>query len=244
MDEDEIRAKVLSLGPWRHDIDLGPFSTFDVGKSVGPFAKLGHPEPRYQFGRLFMPDPPASVLDVGCNAGGVSFRAEADGYGPVMGVDSGVDPGLRVPNPDLFDDDTSETRGFWSTSPGPLKQAEFCKEVRDSDARFFEFDAVNDDVSEMFAADLVLAYGILYHVHKAVEDRDRRAVEEAFLDDLFEMAHRRVLIETAIETDSGYSYDWVAEYLDDQGHQVQMVAGPGMDVPGGVRHFIAADVVR
>lgn len=78
--ESTLRDRVVELSPWRHDIDLGEFSTFEVGETVGPGAEYGHPEPRWQHIKTYLPSEPGAVVDLGCNAGGIAFRLERAGW--------------------------------------------------------------------------------------------------------------------------------------------------------------------
>lgn len=236
MDHPTVTA-VRAMEPWRHDVDLGPFSTFEVAESTGPYADIGHPKSRYRFARMFLPPPPVTVLDVGCNAGGIAFRLERDGY-DVTGVDSGVDPGLNEPNPALFEEGDAE--GLWQRDAGPIEQARYCKRVLDSDVTFVRRDAFDylgdvDEIDHEGASwDVVVAFGILYHVHEGREGSvPRTAWAKRFLDLLMQSADQRVLIETSFE-----GYEWVGEYLHDEGHLVLASVHPKV-APPGVRHFLA-----
>lgn len=78
--ETELRERVAELGPWRHDVDLGPFTTFEVAETVGPSAKHGHPGPRWEYVRQYLPAEPGTAADLGCSAGGIAFRLERAGW--------------------------------------------------------------------------------------------------------------------------------------------------------------------
>lgn len=145
---DALADLVELLGPWRHDIDLGPFSTFDVAEAKGPYHELGHPEPRWAAVREYLPDDGETAVDLGCSAGGISFLLEAEGWA-VTGVDASDDE---------------------------LAQATLCKFVRDSTVEFVQAD-VRDYLADA-APDLVVACGILYHMGSDLGDRNTPAEQD------------------------------------------------------------------
>jgi tRNA (mo5U34)-methyltransferase len=81
---DEIRARVQTLGPWFHNLDLG-------GVKTAPEHFLGdYPAVKWKnFAHAVPADlRGASVLDVGCNAGFYSIEMKRRGAGRVVGIDS------------------------------------------------------------------------------------------------------------------------------------------------------------
>lgn len=82
---DELRARVVELGPWFQNIDLGQ------GVHTAPDHFLGD-YPAFKFARFAQVLPRdlagASVLDIGCNAGFYSIEMKKRGAGRVLGVDS------------------------------------------------------------------------------------------------------------------------------------------------------------
>ena len=75
MNADEIRAGVLALEPWFHQIDLGQgILTKSRPAATEP---TNHPAGTWQIIKRFLPDDleGRSVLDVGCNAGFYAIEA-------------------------------------------------------------------------------------------------------------------------------------------------------------------------
>jgi len=166
----ELRNKVEELGPWRHDIDLGPFSTFDVAQATSSRKRnMRHPILRWRYIKQFLPVKPTTVLDIGCNAGGISFKLEEKGWN-VVGIENGQD--FKISN--------------------PLEQAVFCKEVLDSEVEFIEADAI-DYLPEEF--DVIVALGVLYHITD-VPERDDEDWEKKFVDLCVESAKKGIIFET------------------------------------------------
>lgn len=167
---DDLRTRVQELEPWRHDIDLGPFSTFEVAESTGPYDHLGHPQPRGEYVLDYLPDELTDILVLGCNAGGIAFMLEDAGW-DVVGVDMGVDGPTE-----------------------PLEQARFSAEVRESDITIVEADAT-EYIEGGVEQDVVVACGLLYHIESDLGNRNTPA-EQSFVDDLLDSGAERVLIET------------------------------------------------
>jgi len=167
----DLKRKIKKLGPWRHDIDLGSFSTFDVAESVGPHSNIGHPEPRWEYIKQFLPEEKGKALDVGCNAGGVSFRLEKEGW-DVTGID-------------CFQDFELKTH--------PLRQAKLCKQVLDSEVKFIDANVLEYLPKKKF--DLMVALGVLYHMADSNEG-DKRELEEKFVDVMVDSEPTRIIIET------------------------------------------------
>ena len=140
MDANEIRRRAAELGPWYQNIDLGRgVTTKDLDGSTEIFPGEDIPSPLW---RLIVPDlgdiTGHSVLDIGCNAGFMSFEAKRLGAARVLGVDSNL----------------GATRSF-------LDQAEFCREILGLDVEFREI-SFFDMPPERFQT--ILFCGVLYHL--------------------------------------------------------------------------------
>jgi tRNA (mo5U34)-methyltransferase len=88
MNANEIRAGVLALEPWFHQIDLGQgILTKSRPAATEP---TNHPAATWQIIKRFLPDDLSgrSVLDVGCNAGFYAIEAKRRNAGRVVGIDS------------------------------------------------------------------------------------------------------------------------------------------------------------
>jgi len=170
MKVEELKSKVKELEPWRHDIDLGPFSTFDVASATSPHKRnMRHPILRWRYIKQFLPVKPTTVLDIGCNAGGISFKLEEKGW-DVVGIENGQD--FKVSN--------------------PLEQAEFCKKVLGSEVEFIKADAL-DYLPKEF--DVIVGLGVLYHITD-VPERDDGDWEKKFVDLCVESAEKGIIFET------------------------------------------------
>lgn len=156
---ERIRDCVRELEPWRHNIDLGEFTTFEVAESVGPFSSINHPQPRAEEIIKHIPVGEYSLLDIGCNAGGISFMIEEErpDYS-IDGVDAYLDKELTV---------------------NPLIQAFLCKYIRDSDVNFIEYDAL-EYLNLGVEYNIIIASGILYHI-RSNGDRNTE-MEKKFVD--------------------------------------------------------------
>jgi tRNA (mo5U34)-methyltransferase len=80
---DEIRARIQSLGPWFHNIELG-------GIATAPEHFLGdYPQNKWrQFSHALPADLcGASVLDIGCNGGFYAIEMKRRGAKRVLGID-------------------------------------------------------------------------------------------------------------------------------------------------------------
>jgi tRNA (mo5U34)-methyltransferase len=97
MDDEALRAEIVRLGPWHHDVEVAP--GVRTGEPPPPGveypAELGRPEvfaPEIHFdwliGNLFEQGfAGRSFLDCGCNGGGYLYSAKKHGAGRVMGFD-------------------------------------------------------------------------------------------------------------------------------------------------------------
>jgi tRNA (mo5U34)-methyltransferase len=80
---EEIQARIESLGPWVHNIEL-------AGVATAPTHFLGdYPQVKWrQFSHALAPDlSGASVLDIGCNAGFYALEMKRRGARRVLGID-------------------------------------------------------------------------------------------------------------------------------------------------------------
>lgn len=149
MDASEIRRRVAELGPWYQNIDLGEgMTTKDLGGDADIFAEHDIPGPLW---RLIAPElgdlTGHNVLDIGCNAGYMSFEAKRLGAARVLGVDSNL----------------GATTSF-------LDQAEFCREILGLDVEFREISFL-DLSPEPFHT--ILFCGVLYHLENWATGLDK-----------------------------------------------------------------------
>jgi len=149
MDEDEIRRRVEELSPWYQNIELGRgITTKNLEGTTDIFAGYDIPGPLW---RVIVGDlgdlSGQSVLDIGCNAGYMSFEAKRLGAARVLGVDSNL----------------GATTSF-------LDQASFCREVLGLDVEFRE-GSFFDLAPEPF--DTVLFCGVLYHLENWASGLDK-----------------------------------------------------------------------
>jgi tRNA (mo5U34)-methyltransferase len=82
--KDEIRARVVELGDWFHNLDL-------EGVKTAPNHFLGdYPHVKFEGFAHALPDDLSgkSVLDIGCNAGFYAFEMKRRGAERVLGIDS------------------------------------------------------------------------------------------------------------------------------------------------------------
>jgi len=83
LSRDEIRARIESLGPWFHNIELG-------GVATAPTHFLGdYPQVKWRQFSHALPDDlsGASVLDIGCNGGFYAIEMKRRGAARVLGID-------------------------------------------------------------------------------------------------------------------------------------------------------------
>ncbi len=84
LNEDELREKIKTLGPWFHNLRLR-------GIETAPEHFLGnYPEVKFESFRAALPEDMTgkSVLDIGCNAGFYSFEMKRRGAARVVGIDT------------------------------------------------------------------------------------------------------------------------------------------------------------
>ena len=95
MDADALRAEILSLAPWHHDVEVAPGIFTGQAAAASPPSELGTPtlidpgrDARDVVDALF-PDglQGRSILDCACNAGGYLFASASLGAGRSFGFD-------------------------------------------------------------------------------------------------------------------------------------------------------------
>ena len=135
-DPRNLLARIRTLDPWFHDIDLGP----ELKTKLGPCADepLNHPKPTWELLRPHLPADLSgrSVLDVGCNAGFYSFETKRLGAKRVLGVDS---------------------------QRREIAQARLAAQVLGLDVTFQRSSVYDLSIADIGQFDLVLALGLLYH---------------------------------------------------------------------------------
>ncbi|RKQ92876.1 uncharacterized protein DUF1698 [Solirubrobacter pauli] len=142
MNRDQIRRRVEELAPWYQNIDLGDgVWTKDLEGSRDIFSGHDIPGPLW---RVIARDLPADlsghrVLDIGCNAGYMSFQTKQMGADYVLGIDSNLGAGTSF-----------------------IHQAEFCRSVLGLDVDFREQSFFDYTPEQPFT--LVLFCGVLYHL--------------------------------------------------------------------------------
>jgi 2-polyprenyl-3-methyl-5-hydroxy-6-metoxy-1,4-benzoquinol methylase len=150
LDVQSLEARVRELGPWYQDIMLVPgVSTKSVegaglvypGQDI-PGALWTAIEPRLP------PIVGKRVLDIGCNAGYMSFACKRLGAEYVLGID----------------DDSSAAGSF-------IRQAEFCRDVLGLDVEFRRLSFMNLEPQRSF--DVVLFCGVLYHLENWADGLDK-----------------------------------------------------------------------
>jgi tRNA (mo5U34)-methyltransferase len=139
---DDVRRRVEALAPWYQNIDLGNgVSTKDLDGSRDIFSGHDIPGPLW---RAIARDLPGDlsghrVLDIGCNAGYMSFESKRLGADYVLGIDSNL----------------GATTSF-------VDQAEFCRSLLGLDVEFREQSFFEFTPEALF--NLVLFCGVLYHL--------------------------------------------------------------------------------
>jgi tRNA (mo5U34)-methyltransferase len=136
-----IERRAQELAPWYQNIELADgVWTKDLGGDRDIFSGHDIPAPLWRLIAGDLPDLTGMrVLDIGCNAGYMSFAARRLGAAYVLGVDSNL-----------------------GAETSFIEQAEFCREVLGLDVEFREqsFFELQDETS----FDLVLFCGVLYHL--------------------------------------------------------------------------------
>lgn len=145
--EAALRAEIIRLGPWHHDIEIAPgIRTVEVARDGAYPPELGTPEvtrPDVFIGyvvRDVFPDGLAgrSVLDCACNAGGHLFAAAQQGASRGFGFD---------------------VREHW------IKQARFiARHVPEANVEFAVCDLIEARELRLEPFDVTFFFGILYHL--------------------------------------------------------------------------------
>jgi tRNA (mo5U34)-methyltransferase len=149
----EIRRRVEELAPWYQNIHLGDgVWTKDLTGSRDIFSGHDIPGPLW---RAIAPDLPSDlsghrVLDIGCNAGYMSFESKRMGANYVLGIDSNLGAGTSF-----------------------IEQAEFCRSVLGLDVEFRVRSFFDFEPEAPF--DLVLFCGVLYHLEDFATALDKVA---------------------------------------------------------------------
>jgi 2-polyprenyl-3-methyl-5-hydroxy-6-metoxy-1,4-benzoquinol methylase len=150
MDVQTLEARVRELGPWYQDILLTDGVSTKSVEGVGlvyPGQDIPAPLWRAIEPRL----PPLAgkrVLDIGCNAGYMSFACKRLGAEYVLGID----------------DDSSAAGSF-------VDQAEFCRDVLGLDVEFRRLSFMELPPERPF--DVVLFCGVLYHLENWADGLDK-----------------------------------------------------------------------
>ncbi len=150
VDTATIKKRVQELQPWYQNIHLveGVTTKYLSGDSE-LHSDTDTPKPLWQMIMRDLGDIRDSrVLDIGCNAGYMSFECKKLGAAEVVGVDNNF--GAHV--------------SF-------LEQATFCREVLDLDVEFREASVF--DLHDESPFNLVLFCGVLYHLENWADALDK-----------------------------------------------------------------------
>jgi len=150
--QDAIRSRILELAPWYQNVELADgLWTKDLDGDRDIFSGHDIPGPLWRAISKDLPDISGwRVLDIGCNAGYMSFAAKRLGAGSVLGVDSNL--GART--------------SF-------IDQATFCRDTLGLDVEFREESFFDLEPEHPF--DLVLFCGVLYHLEDYATALDKVA---------------------------------------------------------------------
>ncbi|NBO66630.1 MAG: DUF1698 domain-containing protein [Acidobacteria bacterium] len=142
LSRDEIASRISELRPWYQNVQL-PYglSTKDLDRDADIFSGEDIPAPLWKAVLPLLDDCTGkSILDIGCNAGYMSFETKKLGAKSVLGIDSNL----------------GATVSF-------LDQAVFCRQALGLDVDFREVSLF--DLKEAEAKfDIVLFCGVLYHL--------------------------------------------------------------------------------
>ena len=141
LSRDEIARRIAELRPWYQNLQL-PYglSTKDLDRGEDIFSGEDIPAPLWKAVLPLLDDCTGkSILDIGCNAGYMSFEAKKLGAASVLGIDSNL----------------GATVSF-------LDQAVFCREALGLDVDFREVSLFELEAEAKF--DIALFCGVLYHL--------------------------------------------------------------------------------
>lgn len=150
--QDDIRGRVEELAPWYQNIELADgLWTKNLDGSRDIFSGFDIPGPLWQVIARDLPDLTGfHVLDIGCNAGYMSFEAKRLGAESVLGIDSNLGAGTSF-----------------------IDQATFCRDQMGLDVEFREQSFFDYEPDRRF--ELVLFCGVLYHLEDYATALDKVA---------------------------------------------------------------------
>lgn len=163
---DNLKKRIRELEPWLHNIDLGGFGAHEVAEAMHPDKNL--PYDKLSMVREWIPEGQGKAIDVGANAGGISFYLEESGF-DVIALENG-----------------NEGR-----TENVIDQLKLAKETKNSDITIVEEDAL-DYLPE--DCDLIMAFGVLYHMGD--NRKGEIFYEKEFLRKCIESNPDRILLET------------------------------------------------
>jgi 2-polyprenyl-3-methyl-5-hydroxy-6-metoxy-1,4-benzoquinol methylase len=137
----DIQRRIVELAPWYQNIEVSDgVWTKDLDGDRDIFSGHDIPGPLWRAIAKDLPDITGwSVLDVGCNAGYMSFAAKRLGAASVLGLDSNLGAGTSF-----------------------IDQATFCRDMLGLDVEFREGSFFDFEPEQPFH--LVLFCGVLYHL--------------------------------------------------------------------------------
>jgi len=150
-DTEVMRRRIRELSPWYQNVELSAGVTTKLvdGEAIHPGEDI--PAPLWREIERRLPTLEGKrVLDIGCNAGYMSFECKKLGARYVLGID----------------DDSSATSSF-------IEQAEFCREVLGLDVEFRRLSFMDLEPEQPF--DVVLFCGVLYHLQNWADGLDKLA---------------------------------------------------------------------
>jgi tRNA (mo5U34)-methyltransferase len=170
LDESELRAGSESL-QWFHSIDLG-HGVVTKGLSEGPYiSESALPDVRGK-----------AVLDVGAWDGYYSFLAERLGATPVVALDHyawGVDMVAREQywnecrSKGILPDHSKDATEFWRPELPGRRGFDFARRALQSTVQPLVADFMTVDLSRIGIFDVVLYFGVLYHMKEPLRALER-----------------------------------------------------------------------
>jgi 2-polyprenyl-3-methyl-5-hydroxy-6-metoxy-1,4-benzoquinol methylase len=150
LDAQTLAERIRELGPWYQDIQLADgVSTKSVSGVESLYPGQDIPAPLWQMIEPRLPSLAGRrVLDIGCNAGYMSFACKRLGARYVLGID----------------DDSSAAGSF-------IDQAEFCSDVLGLEVEFRRLSFLELGPERPF--DVVLFCGVLYHLRNWADGLDK-----------------------------------------------------------------------